>query len=135
MLSANFIICVSCWFWFIDFDPHCSLYFPASFCTWKFLIVWWTLWILYCWVFNIVSSYGYSFFKDFIYLFFRQRGRERNINVWLPLAHPLLGTWLTTKTCTLIGNWTGDSLVRRLALNPLSHTSQVPIDILELCSS
>ena len=36
-------------------------------------------------------------FKDFIYLFFRQRGREgereRNISVWLPLAHSLLGTW------------------------------------------
>ena len=33
-------------------------------------------------------------FKDFIYLFIdrgerRKKGRERNINVWLPLAQPL----------------------------------------------
>ena len=39
----------------------------------------------------------FYFFKDFIYLF-PERGkggekeRERNINVWLPLAHPQLGT-------------------------------------------
>ena len=37
-----------------------------------------------------------SLFKDFIYFIFRQRGREgereRDINVWLPLARPLLGT-------------------------------------------
>ena len=41
------------------------------------------------------------FFKDFIYLFV-ERGegkeieRERNINVWLPLAWPPLGTWPAT---------------------------------------
>ena len=29
-------------------------------------------------------------FLPFIYLFL-ERGRERNINVWLPLEHPLLG--------------------------------------------
>ena len=44
------------------------------------------------------------FFKEFIYLFiFRHRGREeqreRNINVWLPLQHPLLGTWPVTQAC------------------------------------
>ena len=39
----------------------------------------------------------FYFFKDFIYLF-PERGkggekeRERNINVWLPLVHPQLGT-------------------------------------------
>ena len=35
------------------------------------------------------------FLKDFIYLFLemgREREREENINVWLPLMHPLLGT-------------------------------------------
>ena len=36
-----------------------------------------------------------SFFQDFTY-FFRREGREkdweRNINVWLPLMHPLPGT-------------------------------------------
>ena len=70
------------------------------------------------------------FFKGFIYLFiFRERGgrkknRERNINVWLPLACPQLGIWPATQACALTGNQTSDPLVRRLALNPLSHTRQ-----------
>ena len=44
----------------------------------------------------------YFFPKYFIYYFFLERGvgnekkRERNINVWLPLLRPLLGTWPTT---------------------------------------
>ena len=63
--------------------------------------------------------------KDFIYLFLeRVEKREKNINVWLPLAHPPLGTWPTTQACTLTGNRTSDPLVHRSALNPLSHTSQ-----------
>ena len=52
--------------------------------------------------------------KDFIYLFLqrgkggRKRGREtsmckRNIDQLL-LAHPHLGTWLTTQASTLTGN-------------------------------
>ena len=70
-----------------------------------------------------------SFLKCFIYLFLergegREKERERNINVWLPLMCPLLGTWPTTQTYALTGNPTSDSLVHRLALNPLSHTSQ-----------
>ena len=52
----------------------------------------------------------------------RKRGRE--INVWLPLIHLLLGTWPTTQACTLTGNPTSDPLVSQRALNPLSHTSQ-----------
>ena len=63
--------------------------------------------------------------KYVIYLFSeRGRNRERNINVWLPLEHPLLGTWPATRACALTGNWSGDPLVRRSALNALSHTSQ-----------
>ena len=69
-----------------------------------------------------------SFFKKRFYLFiFRQREREEergNINVWLPLMQPLLGTWSTTQACALTGNQTNDPLVHRLELNPLSHTSQ-----------
>ena len=66
---------------------------------------------------------------------FRERGREgereeRNINVWLPLTHPLLGTWPETQACSLTGNRTGDLLVHRPALNPLSYTSQGSILIL-----
>ena len=54
----------------------------------------------------------------------REKERERNIDVWLPLMHPLTGTWPTAQACALTGNRTTDPLVRRLALNPLSHTSQ-----------
>ena len=68
-----------------------------------------------------------SFFKKkyFIYLFiFRERGRERNMNVWLHLVHPLLGTRPTTQAHALTGNRTDDAFVHRPALSPLSHTSQ-----------
>ena len=34
----------------------------------------------------------------------RGEGRERNINVWLPLTCPQLGTWPTTQACALTGN-------------------------------
>ena len=70
-----------------------------------------------------------AFFQDFIYFIFRHKGREgetegETINVWLPLTHPLLGTWPTTQAHPLTGNPTGNPFVHRLALNPLSHTSQ-----------
>ena len=70
------------------------------------------------------------FFKDFIYLFLereegREKERERNINVWLPLSCPSLGTQPTSQACALTGNQTSDPLVSRLALNPLSHTSWI----------
>ena len=54
----------------------------------------------------------------------REKKRERNINVWLPLMHPLLGTWPATQACALTGNQTSDPLVHKPALNPLNHTSQ-----------
>ena len=64
----------------------------------------------------------------FTYLFLERGGREgereRNINVWLPLTHPLPGTWPITQACALTGKQTSNPLVHRLALNPLSHTSQ-----------
>ena len=71
------------------------------------------------------------FFKKNIYLFLergegREKEKERNINVWLPLMHPLLGNWATTQACALTGNRTGDPLLRSLMLNSLSHTSQSP---------
>ena len=70
------------------------------------------------------------FFKDFIYLFLergegREKERERNIIVWLPLKHPPLGTWPATQACALTGNQTGDPLIRSSPLlSPLSHASQ-----------
>ena len=70
-----------------------------------------------------------NFFKIlFIYFLEREEGRrgerERNISVWLPLVHLLLGTWPATQACVLTGNRTGDPLVHRPMLNPLSYTSQ-----------
>ena len=67
--------------------------------------------------------------EHFIYLFLekgegKEQERERNINVWLPLMRPLLGTWPATQACALTGNRTGDLLVHRPALIPLSHASQ-----------
>ena len=41
--------------------------------------------------------------------------------MWLPLARPQLETWPSTQACALTGN-----VVHRLALDPLSHTSQGP---------
>ena len=58
---------------------------------------------------QLVEKTKKIFFKIFIYLFLergegREKERERNVNVWLPLVHPLLGTWLTTQACALTGN-------------------------------
>ena len=54
----------------------------------------------------------------------REKERERNIDVWLPLTGLQLGTQPATQACALTGNQTGDPLVQELALNPLSHTSE-----------
>ena len=50
------------------------------------------------------------------------------MNVWLPLERPLLGPWPATQVCALTENQTSNPLVHRLALNPLSHTSQSHCD-------
>ena len=70
----------------------------------------------------------FIYFKDFIYLFLergekREKEKEGNINVWLPLPCSLLGTWPATQACAPNGNRIGNPLVCRLALSPLSHTS------------
>ena len=49
------------------------------------------------------------FFEDFNDLFLergegKEKERERNINVWLPLVHPLLGAWPATQACAPTGN-------------------------------
>ena len=86
----------------------------------------------------IISSdhlMGFSLFLKSLFIF-RERGREgeieeRNINMWLPLKHPLLGTWPTTQANALPGNQTSNPLVCRPALNPLSHTSQGGFNLLK----
>ena len=62
-----------------------------------------------------------KFWEAKIYTFFSKE-RERNINVRLPLAHPLLGTWPATQACAL--DWESNQWPFALQANPLSHTSQ-----------
>ena len=71
-----------------------------------------------------------NFFLKILFISFLERGegkekeRERNIDVWSPLAHCKMGAWPATHACALTGNRTGDPLVRKPTLNPLSYTSQ-----------
>ena len=48
----------------------------------------------------------------------REKERERNINVWLPLMCPPPGTWPTTQACSLTGNQTSNLAIPRQVLNP-----------------
>ena len=67
------------------------------------------------------------FNKDFIYLFLEKgegKEKEGNINVWLLLMCPLLGSWPATQACALTGNRTDNPMVYRPVLSLLSSTSQ-----------
>ena len=73
------------------------------------------------------------FFFNFIFFLEREEGREekRERNIYVQEKHqlvafhmPPLGMWPATQVCALAGNRTSNLLVRRLACNPLSHTSQ-----------
>ena len=73
-------------------------------------------------------EFSFSFLKDCIYLFLergdgRQREGEKNQYV-VASRVPQLGTWPATQACALTGNRTGDPLVHKPELNPLSYTSQ-----------
>ena len=52
-----------------------------------------------------------------------ERGGEKHQCVRDTWTSCLSGTWPTTQACALTGNQISDSLVHRLVLNPLSHTS------------
>ena len=54
----------------------------------------------------------------------REKERERNINVWLPLERLPLETWPAPQAGAPNGNPPSNPLVQRPALNPLSHTRQ-----------
>ena len=76
-----------------------------------------------------MHSFLFIYIKHCIHLFLergegREKEREKNINMWLPLACPLLGTWPTTQACALTGNQTSSPLAGRPMLNPQSHISQ-----------
>ena len=76
-----------------------------------------------------LCSWDYYFYIDFLKFIVRGEGREkereRNVNVWLPLVGPLLETWPATQARALTGPRTGKPLLHSPALNPLSRTSQV----------
>ena len=74
----------------------------------------------------------FYFCKDFIHLLLERgegREKERETSVCeryidqLPLTPPPSGVWPATQTSALTRNRTGNPLVRRWALNPLSHTT------------
>ena len=82
-------------------------------------------------------KFDWVFFLRYHLFIFRERGREGeregerrhcvvafHIVVAARLEHPLLGTWPTTQACALTRNPTNNPLVCRLALSPLSDTSQ-----------
>ena len=80
-----------------------------------------------------------SFFLISYLLILRERGREgeraeRNINVWLPLSHLPTGDLASNPGMCPEGASTGDPLVHRPALNPLSHTSWATIFFLLMVS-
>ena len=70
----------------------------------------------------ILFIYSLHLKKDFTYLFLERReGREKGRETLMCeryIDRP------ATKACALTENQTGDLLVHRPALNPLSHTSQ-----------
>ena len=67
-------------------------------------------WCLFYNSLSIIQKQGtlvLGFFKDFSYPSLeRGGGSERDISVWLPLEHPLLGTWMATQACLIaIPDW------------------------------
>ena len=78
---------------------------------------------------SISSSLSYfsgGFLKKyFIYLFLeRGEGREKGEKQWCVRETLAASRMPTMQACALTDNWTGNILVHRPALNPLSHTSQ-----------
>ena len=73
-----------------------------------------------------VDSIMFCLFLNFIYLLLhRGDGRERGKHQRVVVSPSFpIGDWPETLACALTGNPTGDPLVHRPALNPLSHTIQ-----------
>ena len=83
------------------------------------------------------SSLVILFVFKILFIYFLERGegrekeRERIINVWLPLSHPLLGN--QARNPGLCPDWESNQqhFVSQPALNPLSHPSQSSLLILD----
>ena len=89
--------------------------------------VWAIIYLFLLW--GIIQCYTIFFLLKILFIYLdrgegKEKERERNINVWLPLMCLQLGTWPVTQAYALTGNRTGNPLVLRPALNPLSYTSQ-----------
>ena len=93
----------------------------------RFWNLWWDK---YWWSQMNFNFFSIFYFKNILFILFLERGegrekeRERNIKVCLPLMHPLLGPWPATWACALTGNQTSNTVGHRPAFSPLSHTSQ-----------
>ena len=75
----------------------------------------------------VANSIFLFFYKDFIYLFLErgeEREKEEEKHQCVVASHMPLLTWPETQACALTGNRTSEPLVSRLALSPLSYTSQ-----------
>ena len=80
-------------------------------------------------IFYLISISRFFLFLFFRFYLFLERAKEgergeKHQCVAASHVHSLLGTWSTTQACALMGKPADDPLVRRMALNPLSHTSQ-----------
>ena len=73
------------------------------------------------------SSLYIYIFKDFVYLFLergREGEREGERHQCVVASYPLMRTWPITQAHALTGNRTGNPVVCRPVLHPLSNTSQ-----------
>ena len=67
------------------------------------------------------------FLKKIIYLFLfleREEGREKEMERNIKVQLPPTGDLACNPCMCLTGNWTSNPMVHRLALSPLSHTTQ-----------
>ena len=105
--------------WFL-YTPWPGLKSATLMC-WDHALINWAVW-------PRQSVLNYFCFKDFIYLFLdRGEGWEKESEKYpcvVASGTPPTGTWPETQICDLTWNGTGDLLVHRPVLNPLSHTNQ-----------
>ena len=76
-----------------------------------------------CRIYFLIFNF-FLFLKKILFIF-RERGKEGESKKHWSVASfmPPIGDLACTQTCALTGNLTGDLLVHRPALHPLSHTS------------
>ena len=106
--------------------PHCRYSNPISARTTSNSIIFATL---YGFKLQAQIFHNWSFLKKILFIFrqrLREGEREGEKHQCMVACHapPTGGIWPTTHACALTRNWTSDPVVRRPALNPLSHTSQ-----------